>query len=89
MGLPILAKVVAAFLSSVIVVVPVGQTVKLKLKSGEHHQEGWVANDRVIDYLADLSPLRVTGKAPGLSPVVLTDARKRSQLFLVVVPKPK
>ena len=88
MGFPILAKAVAAFLKAAIVVAPVGKEVPIRLKSGMRPKEVWVANARVIDSVAELSVFRVIGKAPGFSPVVLTDD-KRSQFFLVVVPKPK
>jgi len=86
-----LALAITGFLKAAVVIAPVGEAARLQMTPRQMIKEGWVANDSVIDLSADGSAYSVfvKGKAPGFSPLVLNHTHKRSQFFLVVVPKPK
>jgi hypothetical protein len=90
MGSPFLAQALAGFLQAAVVVAPVGGEARVSMTAQQRIAEAFNANDRVAEMaLESPAVLKVKGRSPGFDPLVLTDGNGKSQVFLVVVPKPK
>jgi hypothetical protein len=76
-------------------VVPVGEEVQIRMSGERLLGEVFSANDRVARPvqgaagMIGFSSIALKGQSPGINPLVLTDDKGKSQLFLVVVPKPR
>ena len=90
-----LIPALAGFLQAAVVLAPVGDEVQVRMSGERRIREAFSPNDRVAQMvlpatgMAPAFSVSVKGRSPGVNPVVLTDDKGRSQVFLVVVPKPK
>jgi hypothetical protein len=88
MGSPFLALTLAGIINATVVPVPVGGQVRIRLPAQQRIAEAFSPNDRVAEMVPEgQAVIKVTGKAPGFNPLVLTDDSRQAKLFLVVVPK--
>jgi len=77
------------FLKAAVVLVPVGGEARIQLPGQQRIAEAFSPNDRVAEMVPEgQAILKMKGKSPGINPVVLTDDKGKSRIFLVVVPKP-
>jgi hypothetical protein len=91
MGTSFFTCALTGFLKAAVVVAPVGDVTWIKMSSRQRISEAWNANDGAAEVIAKglTVDIGVKGKTRGISPLVLTDVKGKSQIFLVVVPKPK
>jgi hypothetical protein len=95
MGSLFLSRALVGFLKAVAVVAPVGDEVQVRMATERPIAEALNVNDRVARMvlpetgMVSFLSLSVKGVSPGIDPLVFTDDKGKSQLFLVVVPKPK
>jgi len=80
---------IGRLITSLIVVVPLGKSVYLELKPPQRASEALNYFDKVVEIDGTGTAFLAKGKAPGLSPVIVTGANGKKQLFLAIVPKPR